>query len=617
MHFSEPKKRFKFLLLSLTLCFSFLFSGMTPSLIRAEEEGEDPIGDFVTRAYTLILEREPEEEGFLFWKESIVKGERTAADLVNEFMISEEFRARDLRQEQQMDIIYHVMFDRDPDEAGISYWLFYLDCGVSISAIINGFTHSEEFTTLCKKYNIVPGEVKPIENRDLNLNVTAYVARAYNIFLERKPEVDGLNYWTGRIAKGEISAAEIVNNFVKSEEFRNKGLSQDEELALVYLSMFDREIDDSGKTYWSEILNNGVSISYVINQIACLDEFSALCAKYGMLPGAVELTCPRDKNYPLTAYLAQGYPFLTNRQATAEELDELVASALNGSRKVEDLIKAIVAKEDCWNYLSDNEAFLRAIYRVTCGKEATDSQINSGSISLNNGITRYHIVTEIAKTADYKARLAEMGIANIIAKPEKVIALTWDDGPNAPVTNRILDVLEKYGAHGTFFVVGNRCRTYRSCLIREVNLDCEIGNHTWDHTSLTKLSADGIRSQISQANDAVFNITGIRPKIMRPVGGAFNNTVRNNVGMPMIIWSVDTNDWKYRNAQHVIDEVLSHARDGEIVLMHDLYTTTADAVEVIVPELIARGYTLVTVSELAEYRGVEMENGGAYFSMRG
>ena len=178
MHFSEPKKRFKFLLLSLTLCFSFLFSGMTPSLIRAEEEGEDPIGDFVTRAYTLILEREPEEEGFLFWKESIVKGERTAADLVNEFMISEEFRARDLRQEQQMDIIYHVMFDRDPDEAGISYWLFYLDCGVSISAIINGFTHSEEFTTLCKKYNIVPGEVKPIENRDLNLNVTAYVARA-------------------------------------------------------------------------------------------------------------------------------------------------------------------------------------------------------------------------------------------------------------------------------------------------------------------------------------------------------------------------------------------------------------------------------------------------------
>ncbi|MBO4494410.1 MAG: DUF4214 domain-containing protein [Clostridiales bacterium] len=611
------RNRFRSLLLACALCFSILFSGMVPAAARAEEEQEDPIGAFVTRAYTLILDREPEEEGFAFWKESIEKGERTAANLVNEFMTSEEFTARSLDQDQQMEIIYHVMFDREPDEAGMQYWLNYLDCGVSISAIINGFTHSEEFTALCEKYNIVAGEVTPIENRDLNLNVTAYVARAYRIFLDRKPETDGLNYWTGRIAKGEISAAEIVNNFVQSEEFRNKALSRDEELALVYLSMFDREIDDSGKEYWTGILNNGVSISYVINQIACLEEFSTLCGKYGMLPGAVELTAPRDKNYPLTAFLAQGFPILTNRSATAAELDNYVASAMNGSRKVEDLIKSIVSLEECSSYLSDNEAFIKALYRVTCGKEATDSQISSRLISLNNGITRYHIVSEIAKTDDYKNRLAEMGISNIISKPEKVIALTWDDGPNAPVTNRILDVLEQYGAHGTFFVVGNRCKTYRSCLIREINADCEIGNHTWDHTSLTRLSGDGIQSQMRQTDDVIFNITGIRPKVMRPVGGSYNDTVRRNVGKPMIIWSVDTNDWKYRNAQHVIDEVLSHARDGEIILMHDLYTTTADAVEVIVPELISRGYTLVTISELAEYKGIEMENGGAYFSMRG
>jgi len=608
--------RVRLLLLVVALAASFILPGFSASFLRAEEE-EDPIGDFVTRAYTLILEREPEEEGFAFWRESIGKGEMTAANLVNEFMTGEEFTARDLTDEQKMDIIYHVMFDRDADEAGMTYWLHYLDCGVSISAIINGFTHSEEFTTLCKKYNMVPGEVVPIENRDINLNVTSYVARAYNIFLDRRPETDGLNYWTGRICSGSVSAAEILNSFVQSQEFQNRALSRDEELSLVYLSMFDRQIDESGKAYWSSILNNGVSISYVINQIACLEEFSSLCEKYGMLPGQVDLWAPRDKYYALTAFLCQNYPAMTGRAATSDELDSYVASALNGSRKVEDLIKAVVALPECQEYLSGDEAYLRAIYQFACAKAPTQDQLDAGLVSLKNGVTRYHIVTEIAKTQDYKDRLAEMGISNVVAKPQKVIALTWDDGPNAPVTNRILDVLEKYGAHGTFFVVGNRVNTYRSCLVRAVNLDCEIGNHTWDHTSLTKLSADGIRSQISRCSDAVYNITGIRPKIMRPVGGAYNSTVRDNVGMPMIIWSVDTLDWKYRRSGHVIDEVLSHASDGEIILMHDLYTSTGEAVETIVPELISRGYTLVTISELAEYKGVDMQSGGAYFSMRG
>ena len=83
----------------------------------------------------------------------------------------------------------------------------------------------------------------------------------------------------------------------------------------------------------------------------------------------------------------------------------------------------------------------------------------------------------------------------------------------------------------------------------------------------------------------------------------------------MIIWSIDTNDWKYRDSNHVINEVLNNVRDGDIVLMHDLYETTATAVETIVPALVDAGYTLVTISELAEYKNIQMQDGKAYFSM--
>lgn len=197
--------------------------------------------------------------------------------------------------------------------------------------------------------------------------------------------------------------------------------------------------------------------------------------------------------------------------------------------------------------------------------------------------------------------------------PDKpMIALTWDDGP-APATKVVLDALEASGGRGTFFVVGNRIPYYEADVKRAVELGCEIANHTWEHAYLDKLSAEAIVSQLTQTNDIVEQLTGVRPTLMRPTGGRVNDTVRANVGMPMIYWSVDTEDWKTKNTQSTIDSVLSKAYDGAIILMHDLQDTTGEAAKTIIPELINRGYQLVTVSEMAAARGVTMENGVLYY----
>lgn len=211
-----------------------------------------------------------------------------------------------------------------------------------------------------------------------------------------------------------------------------------------------------------------------------------------------------------------------------------------------------------------------------------------------------------AKSNELKLRLIDP------SKP--MVALTYDDGPYSPVTNRILDVLEKYGGRATFFVVGNRVNDYASSVKRAYSMGCEIGNHTYNHTILTSASAGTISSELEKTSNAVKNLTGQRPVIMRPPGGGFNSTVRANCDYPMIIWSVDTLDWKTRDSSSTIASVKRNVKDGSIILMHDLYGATATATESFVPWLVSQGYQLVTVSELMQAKGIKMQNGSAYYS---
>ena len=194
----------------------------------------------------------------------------------------------------------------------------------------------------------------------------------------------------------------------------------------------------------------------------------------------------------------------------------------------------------------------------------------------------------------------------------KMVALTYDDGPYDAVTNRILNTLEKYNGRATFFVVGSRLYTYRNTLNREVSLGCELGNHTYNHTILTSASASEIKNEISLTTSKIKEYTGYNVKLVRAPGGAVNQTVKDNVSYPLVNWSVDTLDWKYRDRDSVIANVKSNVRDGSIILMHDLYSSTGDAATVIIPWLTENGYQLVTVSELLETRGISPVKGNLY-----
>ena len=184
---------------------------------------------------------------------------------------------------------------------------------------------------------------------------------------------------------------------------------------------------------------------------------------------------------------------------------------------------------------------------------------------------------------------------------KKMVALTYDDGPNPIATNAILDTLEQYDAKATFFDLGYLVEKYPDVVKREVALGCEVGSHSYDHQNFNKLSADQISADIQKTAAAFQKALGKDPAVFRPPYGACDESVKKQIPMPIYLWSIDTWDWKSRDAKAVLDVIKSSGDlDGKVILMHGIYTSTAEATAILVPYLQGQGYELVTVSELIQ-----------------
>lgn len=219
------------------------------------------------------------------------------------------------------------------------------------------------------------------------------------------------------------------------------------------------------------------------------------------------------------------------------------------------------------------------------------------------------------KTATCKVTVEEAPyyIRTDLDSSKPMIALSFDDGPNSKTTSVILDTLQQNNASATFFIVSNRLsrQSNADCAKKMVEIGCQLGNHTYDHKHYGK---DVTAADITNGINAIKDATGYTPSAFRPTGGYLSDEIKRSASAPICLWSVDTNDWKYKDADRIAKYVLDNAEDGDIILMHDIYKTSAQAVQKFVPELVKRGYQLVNIAELAYYNDVEMQNGQIYSS---
>jgi len=203
----------------------------------------------------------------------------------------------------------------------------------------------------------------------------------------------------------------------------------------------------------------------------------------------------------------------------------------------------------------------------------------------------------------------------VIDVTKKMVAITYDDGPHGVYTKQLLDILEKNGAVATFFEVGQNLQIAPEQLIRADKMGCEIGSHTWSHANLETSSRDKITEQIEKADDEFESVLGFKPKTLRPPYGAVGDNLFDICDKGLIGWSVDTEDWRYRDAQKVIASVKNQKNlDGDVILMHSLYKSTVEASEYLIPWLIENDYQLVTVSELIKYRYEDTYEKGEFYA---
>ena len=228
-----------------------------------------------------------------------------------------------------------------------------------------------------------------------------------------------------------------------------------------------------------------------------------------------------------------------------------------------------------------------------------------------------HTVTVTAKATDGSDLEAsfELRIYPEIDPSKPMVAITMDDGPNPDTTNQILDAFEENYAKATCFCLGQNAGYYPEVVKREYDLGMEVGTHTQSHEQLTKLSSSALTSEISESVDAIKEATGTAPVLMRPPYGAVNSTVlaeAKKQGLCAVNWSLDTEDWKTKNADDTYKMVMT-ATDGDVVLLHDIHEYNINAVERFVPDLIAEGYQLVTVSEMYAARGETLDPGTIHY----
>lgn len=231
------------------------------------------VNEFVTRFYNECLNREPDQTGLDGWTNALKNGWVTGADLAKGFILSPEFINRGTSDEEFLTILYQAFFNRQPDTVGFNGWLSALQNGTGRSSVLEGFTHSEEFFSLCSQYGIMPYTVDLVKD---------FVTRFYRECLNREPDQAGLDGWVNGLKNGWVTGGEIAQSFIMSPEYTNLGTSDEEFLETLYQAFFNRQPDTGGFNGWLSALRNGMSRSSVLEGFISSDEFFKLCTDYGI-----------------------------------------------------------------------------------------------------------------------------------------------------------------------------------------------------------------------------------------------------------------------------------------------------------------------------------------------
>ena len=419
-----------------------------------EPEPADKVEAFVARCYSIILGRQPDAGGLKTWYNELVSGRRAASEIIDCFVRSQEFLGKNYNNGDAVEILYKAMLGRGSDPAGKATWVGKLDAGHPFAVVINGFCGSKEFKEICDAYGITPGSVSTEQGSESDQQIRAFVTRCYKIILGRDADEGGMNTWFNELKSRRRAAAEIIEQFVYSQEFQNKKYSNADAVEILYKAMLGRGSDPAGKADWVAKLNNGQPLTAIINGFCGSMEFGAICDAYGITPGSVqvqqlssqpvveeepvakqtvtktennvtkvEIVNPSDtENAQLgTAvqaiyineekakeFIGRCYRCILGREAGQPELDSWIGQMLNGTKTADQIARGFLFSGEFKDKNVCNEELVKILYRVYMNREADAEGLATWTQKLDEGTSLQAVLDTFAKTNEFRSVVAEM-----------------------------------------------------------------------------------------------------------------------------------------------------------------------------------------------------------------
>ncbi len=435
------------------ICDSY---GINPGTVAVQENpgaANEKIKAYVERCYQIILGRGADEGGLNTWMDELTSGRKAAAEIIEQFVASAEFQNKKLSNNDSVEILYKAMLGRGSDPAGKASWVEKLDAGQDLTAVINGFCGSAEFKAICDSYGIQPGTVTvkqpttPVANDE---KIRAFVARCYKIILGRDADEDGMNTWAGELKSGRKAAAEIIESFVSSAEFKGKYYSNPDAVEIMYKAMLGRGSDAAGKADWVGKLNAGQPLTAVINGFCGSAEFKAICDAYGITPGTVnvenvskaaeetaksveqktekkanlvEITNASDtvnenlgtavqaiyiNEEKAKEFIGRCYRVILGREASQAELDSWIGQMMNSSKTADQIARGFLFSGEFKGRNIGNEELVKILYRVYMNREADPEGLATWTQKLDEGTGLNDLLNVFAKTSEFKAVVRDM-----------------------------------------------------------------------------------------------------------------------------------------------------------------------------------------------------------------
>ena len=415
-----------------------------------KEAPRSGIEQFVYRCYDIILGREPDAGGMNTWVNELNSGRKAASEIIDKFVRSQEFLGKHYSNADAVEILYKTMLGRGSDAPGKATWVGKLDAGYPFAVVINGFCGSKEFKEICDSYGIAPGSVSMEQGSESDQQIRAFVTRCYKIILGRDADEVGMNTWFNELKSRRRTAAEIIEQFVYSQEFQNKKYSNPDAVEILYKAMLGRGSDPAGKADWVGRLAGGQPLTAIINGFCGSKEFTAICEAYGITPGSVkvetvsraaeetpeetvqkpekkanliEITNPSDtvneqlgtavqaiyiNEEKAKEFIGRCYRVILGREASQAELESWIGQMMNGSKTADQIARGFLFSGEFKGRNIGNEELVKILYRVYMNREADPEGLATWTQKLDEGTSLNDLLDIFSKTNEFKAVVSNM-----------------------------------------------------------------------------------------------------------------------------------------------------------------------------------------------------------------